>query len=680
MPISQGRPEVLSGIMERQFQLTLEPYRGMTAGSTRRRKKGPPMQNAPSLDVITIGRSSVDLYGQQVGGRLEDMASFSKAVGGCPANIAIGTARLGLRSGLITRVGDEHMGRFIREQLVREGVAVEGVHTDPARLTALVLLGVRDEHQFPLIFYRDNCADSALDESDVDQDFIARAGAVLVTGTHFALPEAARAQFRAMRLARAGGARVVFDVDYRPNLWGLAGHGAGESRYVRSDAVTALLAPVLPHCDLIVGTEEELHIAGGSEDTLAAIRAIRAVSDAVIVCKRGPMGCVVFPEAIPDTLDDGVRGLGFPVEVFNVLGAGDAFMSGFLRGWLRGEKLETCCAYANACGAFAVSRLLCSPESPTWAELQHFLAHGSAHRALRRDATLNHIHWATTRRAAPETIMALAIDHRAQFEDLAQAAGAPLERIAAFKDLAVQAALRVADGRRGFGMLLDGTYGRSALFRAEAHNLWIARPVEKPGSRPLDFDVTPSLGAHLTEWPSNHVVKCLCFYHPDDPEELRHRQERELLRLFDATRTAGREVLVEIIAGKHGKLADDTVARVLARLYALGIKPDWWKLEPQARARAWTAIGDAIRAGDPFCRGVMLLGLDAPLTDLAKVFAIAAAEPLVRGFAVGRSIFADPAHAWLSGRMDDETAIREMAQRFEALVQAWQLASQRKAA
>jgi 5-dehydro-2-deoxygluconokinase len=124
------------------------------------------------LDVITIGRSSVDLYGQQIGGRLEDMASFAKSVGGCPANIAIGTARLGLRSALITRVGDEAFGRFIREQLVREGVDISGVATDPKRLTALVILGVRDRSTFPLIFYREDCADAALDESDIDEAFI----------------------------------------------------------------------------------------------------------------------------------------------------------------------------------------------------------------------------------------------------------------------------------------------------------------------------------------------------------------------------------------------------------------------------------------------------------------------------------------------------------------------------
>ena len=150
-------------------------------------------------------------------------------------------------------------------------------------------------------------------------------------------------------------------------------------------------------------------IAGGADEPLAALKAVRATSRATLVLKRGPMGCVVFPGAIPDSLDKGIKGPGFPVEVYNVLGAGDAFMSGFLRGWLTDEPLETCCAYANANGAFAVSRLLCSAEYPTWAELSRFLKRGSPHRALRRDEALNHIHWATTRRPEPPSIMALAI-------------------------------------------------------------------------------------------------------------------------------------------------------------------------------------------------------------------------------------------------------------------------------
>jgi 5-dehydro-2-deoxygluconokinase len=629
-----------------------------------------------ALDVITIGRSSVDLYGKQVGGRLEDMASFSKAVGGCPSNIAIGTARLGLKSGLITRVGDEAMGRFIREQMEREGVATDGIKTDPQRLTALVILGVRDDKSFPLIFYRENCADMALEESDIDEGFVASAAAVVVTGTHFSKENTAAAQMKAIRVAKANGRRVVFDVDYRPNLWGLLGHGAGEERYVRSETVTAHLQTILPHCDLIVGTEEELAIAGGSENTLETLRRIRALSAATIVCKRGPMGCVVFPGEIPASIEDGVKGPGFPVEVYNVLGAGDAFLSGFLRGWLRDEPLETACAYANASGAFAVSRLLCSPEIPSFSELQHFLENGSAHRALRHDPVLNHIHWATTRRPEAGTLMAFAIDHRSQFEAMADEAGASRQKISRFKRLAVEAAARVAKGRPGFGMLLDGTYGREALFRAADHPFWIGRPVELPGSRPLEFEGGGDLGSQLVEWPVGHTIKCLCFYRPEDPDALKERQERELLRLHDAARRLGRELLVEIICGKHGPLERDTVAAVLRRLYAIGIKPDWWKLEPQGDPAAWRLIAETIAANDPYCRGIVLLGLEASEEELEAAFAIAAREPAVKGFAVGRTLFAQAARRWLKGEIDDEAAIVDMAARFQRLVDAWQRAAQ----
>jgi 5-dehydro-2-deoxygluconokinase len=629
------------------------------------------MAAQPRLDVITIGRSSVDLYGQQIGGRLEDMASFAKSVGGSPTNTAIGAARLGLKVGLITRVGAEHMGRFIREQLVREGVAVDGVVTDPDRLTALVILGVRDDRTSPHIFYRTDCADMALTEDDIDEAYIASAGAVLVSGTHFSTPTVAAASHKAIRAAKAAGRKVVFDVDYRPNLWGLAGHEAGDNRYVRSEAVTRRLDAVVSQVDLIVGTEEELTIAGGGETMLDSIRRIRALTAATIVLKQGPMGCLVYPGAIPEKLEDGIRGPGFPVDVYNTLGAGDAFMAGFLRGWLKGEPIETTCAWANACGAIAVSRLLCSPEYPTFAELQAFVARKPTPRVLRHDGAMNTIHWVETRRPQPDTLMAFAIDHRSQMEAMADRIGAPRERIGRFKELAVEAAARVAGGAPGFGMLLDGTYGVKALPAAAGHPFWIGRPVEQPGSRPLEFEGGGDLGSHLVEWPVIQTVKCLCFYHPDDPADLKARQERELVRVFDAARTVGRELMIEIIAGKHGAIAEDTVARVLDRLYALGIRPDWWKLEPQAGAAAWGRIDRTIAEHDPQCRGVVMLGLDAPEADLVRGFALAAGSRSVKGFAVGRTIFAEAAVAWLAGRIDDAAAIDDMAARFARLVAAW---------
>ncbi|MNS28662.1 5-dehydro-2-deoxygluconokinase [compost metagenome] len=631
----------------------------------------------PRLDLITVGRSCVDLYGQQIGGRLEDMTSFAKYIGGSPTNTAVGGSRLGLDTGLLTRVGADHFGRFIREQLTREGVAVDGLIEDKARLTALVFLGIRDPDTFPLIFYRENCADMALNADDVDAAFIQSAGAVLINGTHLSQTAVFDASIRACELVKAAGGRVVFDIDYRPVLWGLTGKDMGENRFVADAAVTARLQQVLPLCDLIVGTEEEIHILGGSTDTLTALRAIRERSPALLVCKRGPDGCSAFPDAIPASLDDGVVGRGFKVEVYNVLGAGDAFMAGFLRGWLRDAPLETCCEYGNACGAIVVSRHGCAPAMPTWEELQLFLNGAKRPFRLREDVELEHVHWVTTRAAVPDELTVLAMDHRSQFEDLCRKVGADPERIPAFKALALKAVDRLAQGDPRFGVLLDGRFGMRGLEAAADRPYWIGRPIELPGSRPLEFESSADVATELATWPHNHVVKCLAFYHPDDTAEMRERQERQLLRLQDACRKTGHELLVEIIASGVGTVDSHTIARAIQRLYDLGMKPDWWKLEPTDDRAAWTNVETTIRANDPHCRGVLLLGLSAPQDTLIASFEAAAAAPIIKGFAVGRTIFAEAAEQWLTGRMDDEAAIADLSGRFAVLVDAWRAARQR---
>ncbi len=622
-----------------------------------------------TLDVITIGRSSVDLYGAQVGGRLEDMGSFQKYVGGSPTNMATGTARLGLKSALITRVGDEHMGRFLREELAREGVDVRGVKTDPERLTALVLLGIRDDKRFPLIFYRENCADMALCEDDIEEAFIAEARAVVATGTHLSHSRTEAAVLKALHLARKHGAQTALDIDYRPNLWGLAGHGDGESRFIESAAVTGRLQSTLHLFDLIVGTEEEFHIAGGTTDTIAALRAVRAITPAVLVCKRGPMGASAFAGTIPDTLDQGETGPGFPVEVFNVLGAGDGFMSGLIKGWLDGEPWPVALTYANACGAFAVSRHGCTPAYPSLQELQFFLERGVKVPALRKDAALEQMHWATNRTRDWPDMRVFAFDHRMQLEVMD---GATPEKIGAFKLLCLEAALQVSAGKGGHGILCDSRLGRQALYSAAGTGLWIARPVEWPGSRPLTLEpeIGPDYGG-LSEWPLDHVVKVLCFYHPGDTAEMKAGQEAVVTRLFHAARRNRLELLLEIIPSKVGPVTDSTSAEVIRRFYDIGVFPDWWKLEPFATDAAWTNACAAITQNDPYTRGVVVLGLDAAESALAASLALAARHDLVKGFAVGRTIFADAARAWLGGQITDAVAVTMMAERYQRLCSIW---------
>lgn len=629
-----------------------------------------PDGDAPDLDLIALGRASVDLYGEQVGGRLEDMGSFAKYIGGSPTNTAVGAARLGLRAALITRVGADHFGRFIREELEREGVDVRAVAADPKRLTALAILGIRGQEHFPLLFYREDCADMALVAEDLDPAFIASARCTLISGTHLSTPKVFQASLTAAQMARGASRKVAFDIDYRPVLWGLTGRDLGENRFVADAAVTGRLRQIAGLCDLIVGTEEEFQILGGEADTLAALQAVRRETDAVLVLKRGPQGCIAFPGDVP-SLDGGMARRGFDIEVFNVLGAGDAFMAGFLRGWLRDEPLETCCDYANACGAIVVSRHGCAPAMPTWPELQVFLGDGPPKRRLREDMDFEHLHWATSRHPEYPELCVLAMDHRSQFEELARELGAEEGRICEFKTLGLRAVRRLAADDQCLGVLLDGRHGAQALEQAGGDRFWIGRPIEKAGSRPLEFEGGADVASTLRQWPLRQVVKCLVRYQPSDDEDLKARQERQLLRLSDACRSTRHELLLEVIASPVS--GDDPAAawRVLQRFYAIGLRPDWWKLQPSVDPADWGAIGETIETSDPLCRGVLVLGQSAHKDALAAVFKAAAPFNVVKGFAVGRTIFEPPARLWFAGRIDDAQAVERLATGFKSLIEAW---------
>jgi 5-dehydro-2-deoxygluconokinase len=626
---------------------------------------------ARRFDAICLGRAAVDLYGDQIGGRLEDIQSFSKYLGGSPANTAVGLARLGGRAAMLTRVGDEHNGRFVRETLAAEGVDVSHVKTDPKRLTALVFLGIQDRDTFPLVFYRDHCADMGLEPADVDAAFIASATGLLVSGTHLSQPQTYAACLHAMALAREAGTRVVLDIDYRPVLWGLTSPGLGEERFVPSEQVSAHLQTVVGRCDLIVGTEEEFHIAGGSTDTLAALRKLRSLTAATLVVKRGPMGCVVFEGGIPDRVEQALQGPGFPVDVFNVLGAGDAVMAGFLRGWLRGEPMLQCCRWANACGALVVSRHGCAPAMPSWEELQHFIAHGSPTRRLREDAALEHLHRVTTRTRRWNELCVLAFDHRSQLEEIAARHGQGPDRIRAFKRLIAEAVLRTAPGRDSAGVILDGRFGEEVLPLVTGKGYWVARPVEVPGSRPLAFEAGDALALELRQWPGEQVAKCLVGYHPQDPQALRQQQLATLTQLQAACVATGHEFLVEVIPPRELPRDEHTLADALSQIYAAGVRPDWWKLPPAASDTEWERIAAVIARHDPHCRGVLVLGLEASEDDLERSFRIAAPHAICRGFAVGRSIFAESAAQWFAGAIEDAQVVADVAQRYQRLMARW---------
>lgn len=628
--------------------------------------------DSKTLDLICMGRVAVDLYGQQIGARLEDMGSFSKYLGGSSGNVAYGTARQGLKSSMLARVGDEHMGRFLREELNSVGVDTSYLITDEERLTALVILGIKDEETFPLIFYRDNCADMAITADDVSEEYIASARCLAITGTHLSNPQTRDAVLTALKYARRNGVKTALDIDYRPVLWGLTSLGDGENRFIESGKVTDQLQEVLGLFDLIVGTEEEFHIAGGSTNSIDALRAVRQVSQAELVCKRGALGCSVFSNDIPNDLDDGITIQGVRVDVLNVLGAGDAFMSGLLRGYLGGEGWEKACAYANACGALVVSRHGCAPSMPTKVELDDYLSRANDVPRPDIDARLNHLHRVTTRKPNWEELCVLAFDHRVQFVDMVREAGADFDSIKPLKKLILQASQEVAKeaGLQGkAGILCDGTFGQDVLNEVTGSGWWIGRPIELPGSRPLCLE-HGNIGSQLVNWPLEHVVKCLAFFHPDDQHPLRLEQESMIKEVYAACCQSGHELLLEVILPADMPSSDDLYLRAVQRFYNLGVKPDWWKLPPQS-VEGWNNISAVITERDTYCRGVVILGLDAPEAELKAGFTAAANQPLVKGFAVGRTIFGQPSRDWLAGNIDDRALIEKIKANYHNLITLW---------
>jgi 5-dehydro-2-deoxygluconokinase len=307
-------------------------------------------------DVLAMGRSSIDLYAHQIGVSIADVTSFDAYVGGCPTNISVGTRRLGLRSALLTAVGDDQIGEFVLAFLNREGVDTAFVPKKPGYRTSAVVLTIMPPDKFPLTFYREGCADRELTCDDVRRAPIAESSTIVLTGTGLSHEPARAATLLAAERAATAETDVFVDLDYRADQW------ASRAEYSR--LVTRLLASAT----LAVGTEEEIIAAADENDLARAIETIVTSGPEALVVKRGSAGASIYtPGAERRDVPP------FRVEVVNVLGAGDAFASGFIAG-LRGNlPLERAVRMGNAAGAIVVTRHGCANFMPTMHELESFV-------------------------------------------------------------------------------------------------------------------------------------------------------------------------------------------------------------------------------------------------------------------------------------------------------------------
>lgn len=329
-------------------------------------------------DLICMGRSSIDLYSQNIGAPFTQIEGFAAYVGGSPTNVCVGAQRLGLKTALLTAVGEDPVGDFILKFLREEGVETRFVAEKPGARSSAVLLGIEPPDRFPLVFYRDNCADRQLDISDVMATPLQRCKVFHFAGTNLSHEPCRSATLMAAERARQARAKVVLDVDFRPGQW----HDAR--------AFGVAIRSCLRLVDVVIATQDELHAAlmqdknlmflshsqesdtrvGG--DTTRAVKTVLGMGPQALILKVGAEGSQIH-------LKGGrtVSVPGFPVPVANILGAGDAFAAGFLYGLVQGWEWQRCARLGNACGAILVTQHGCANFMPRLPEVQSFLrGHG----------------------------------------------------------------------------------------------------------------------------------------------------------------------------------------------------------------------------------------------------------------------------------------------------------------
>jgi 5-dehydro-2-deoxygluconokinase len=326
------------------------------------------MATTTPLDLVAVGRISVDIYPNDIGVDLEDVQTFGKYIGGTATNVAIATARYGHTAAIVTKTGDDAFGRYLKRDLAAEfGVDTRFVTTDPVWLTPVTFCAIKPPEDFPLYFYRTPTApDMQVTAADFAAPELAEAVATArifwVTGTGVSQEPIRSAQVAALK-ARAAATPAapgytVLDLDYRPMVW--------------PDVATAHaeIAALLPYAQVVVGNQTECAVAVGEGTPDEQADRLLAAGAAIAIVKMGSAG------VLGKTADERVVVPPVPVTTVNGLGAGDAFGGATCHGLLSGWSLERTLAFANAAGAYVAGQIACSSAMPTEAQVNALIAKG----------------------------------------------------------------------------------------------------------------------------------------------------------------------------------------------------------------------------------------------------------------------------------------------------------------
>ncbi len=605
---------------------------------------------AHTFDIIALGQSFVDLFGEQQGASLKDMMSFKKHVGGMSA-FACGFARLGLKTALISSVGQDDFGQFILESMAHENVDVSQVQVDARKQTALMLRAMLNRFSFPTLTHKNNCADVLEEEADLCSSFIGKSQALFITSSNFNSKNAQRIIKEAISVANQKQTKVILALDYV------------------DDNNQNILLKTLPFCSLVIGNESDFAYLSGEKDPFHSLSSLRALTNAIFVMKNS-QGCFVFSQ-IPHDLTTAPHHAGFLTDKLIPFTSKESFITGFIFGWLNGFSSEKSCEYAMASLALTQSREEHSDSFPNMDALKIFLSSQSQVVQTIRTPLFDHLHYAQTRAKPHEHLFTFSFGHPQVWSKLAESANVDENTLTKAKMLIASGIQQAAMKNPHISLMTQADPQEEIIDSLPSPHV-LMRSLDAPGVIPLQIQGDADITHTLLTWPKHHAAKVTLAYHPDDRYALRQQQEATLNHLYLATRRTGHELIVEISPPTNSLITASTISHIMQRIYEIGIYPDWWQISPPRDLRAFENISRVISENDRFCHGVLMMAQHATFEQLPIIFNACAKQPYSKGFIVDKSLFHVALNQWLAQSLSNQVFVETVCRNFEKAISIWE--------
>ncbi|MGE3318913.1 MAG: PfkB family carbohydrate kinase [Candidatus Berkiella sp.] len=587
------------------------------------------------FDIVVLGPSHVQLQGEQQGSTLKSMLSFQKSIGKGAPSIAIGLARLALKSALISSVGEDAMGQFILETLQDEGVDVSQTNTAKDYLTPLVMQN-NDADQ--MITYA-SLAPSDSTTKELNENFINKSRALLILSTWLQNASNISNLLETIQKAKEHQVKIILQVNQLPK---------------RNEKDPFDMSSLFALCDVIIGEELDYLQLSNAENIDSALTSFSQLTTALLVVK-GKQACYV-----PSVCQH--RGFS-EVNKVDI----HACTTGFLAAWLHEKTLEQCAEAANACETHTEL----NGSSPSLDTLNFFISHqNKVFARIIQSPFFANLCYSSVQKRLKKPLFLINLGNNELWRKMAEPYGAKEETVNLAKQYVSEAISQAFEKSPAAGIILEDETTFS--YKPWSTKLsWLARSLEKPGEVPLQFIHDSELTSILTHWPKHHVAKVSVTYHPDDRYSLRGQQESLLAQLHSVCRNTKNALLIDLIMPMNSLITAKTHAHIMQRFYELGIYPDYWQMSLPRDQRTWENIYTTIQDGAPFCQGIFINAISASLDQLPTLIEIAGKEKLCLGLVTGRALFQNTVEQWFAKKIDDPMLVESLSDNLRNMAALW---------